>query len=312
MNSKNELFTGKLQTTFGTKETPAIVDNFMEVLEGSKLDIVNETEDLLTVCSGFGQNAPLVGPMRADVQLDFGMRSFGVSVVPDWMVVAQAAGFALETNIAGYYKLTPTDVDEQFTKDMTVWHYRRGNTTAGILKKCYNVVFDWSISGEINKIAKISFVGKGAVDTVPASTTVTTCGTKIGTVTPAIIPTSKVIVGSTSYVPLSFEIKGNQPVEQRIGGSYGYDVTEIGDRKIDFTVKVYADSPSVVDPITALRNSTKDAFTFIWGNAGERVKIHSTSAVISDVKESTSGNLIVYDIAGKFVDNNFAISVRES
>lgn len=312
MNAKNELFTAKLQTTFGTKEVPTIEDNYMEVLEGSKLDIVNETEDNVTTCSGFGQNAPIVGPMRADVQLDFAMRSFGVGIVPDWMKVAQASGFSLESNIAGYYKLTPTLVSEQFTKDITVYHSRRGNTTTGILKKAYNCVFDWSISGEINKATKISFIGKGSVDEVPSSITLSTCGTKIGTVTPALIPISKSIIGSAVYVPLSFEIKGNQPVEQRIGGVNGYDVSELGDRKIDFSCRVYAEAPSVVDPYTALRNSTTGAFSFVWGPAGERIKINSNNAVISDVKETTSGNLVIFDITGKFVDNNFYISVRES
>lgn len=308
MIRKGDLFLGQVQPAWGTPETDLIGADYLEVLDSSFLNVISENEKNPTVSGSFGQNAPIIGAMRTECQLDFNMRSFGASTIADWVAMARAAGLTPATVTAtggNRYVLTPTALSAT-PVDITVWRYNNGQ-----LIRAGNVMFDWMISAEINKKCLFSMTnGKGNLVALPSAAAYPTTA-KIGTITPAVLPITKTILGSAVYSPLSFEISSNTIVEQRISGAgLGYGKSEITGREIDFKFQVYSEAPGIIDPYTAMRAGAESAISLVWGPATRQITIASASAVIQNVEESVNGNIVVWDITGVIADEDLTITVN--
>ena len=303
MNKKHDIYVASIQTVEGTAEAGLGSGHFIEVLPDSKLDMTFENDENETVSGTFGSDPSIQGAARVDCQLDFNLRSFG-SGVADWATISQGAGFALSTDIVGESN-EYTLKQSMKSKDVTVWKH---NGTE--VKKAHNLIFDWKIAGEINKKCTLSLIGKGCLTALPGAGVSPTV-TKSGHLTPAILPVTKVIFGSAVYSPLKFEFSGNNVVEQRVSGSdFGYGKSEMTDRKIKFSCQVYSEVTSVIDPYAAMRTGTSTELSFEFGPTGKKIKLITEHANILDIKESTSGNLIVWDISGDCNDDDFSIIVN--
>jgi hypothetical protein len=309
MNKKTELFLAKIQTTYGTAEAGLDGDEYVEVSPDSKLDITPENDENPTATGTYDQNPSIPGAASCGVDLVFPMRSFGATAVPDWVTMAQAAGFSLATSlIVAENKHTLTWDGSK--KDATVWKYG-GGTGSVQLKKAHNCVFDFKIAADINKKAMFSLMGKGALTAIPAGGTKPSV-TQNGALTPAVTKFTKSIIGSAVYAPLNFEITGQLPVEQRVSGDdFGYGQSEFTDAVLMLKTKVYAvDSPAVVDPYTAWMNSTTGATSFVWGPTGRKISISAASTQLKVIGDSQEGNIITWDLEIPILNNGLVIVVN--
>lgn len=303
MLDKGRIYCAQIQGTWGTAETDITGSDFIEPNEDASLDIMAENDDNITVSGSTGQNPVILGPMHTEATLPFNMRSVGANA-PDWATMAQTAHWSLATNTGVHTLTLPAITATQ--KDMTLWEYNGGMVT-----KASNLMFDWEISGEINKKCVFSLLsGKGVLDAIPAALAIPSV-TKSGGFTPAIVAATKTILGSAVYSPLSFKIKGNNTVEQLVSGAaYGYGKSRISNRKVEFELQVYAELPATVDPYTAMRAGTETVLSIEFGKTGERIRIYTASANIKDIKKSKSGGLIVWDITGIICDDDLTVTVN--
>lgn len=314
MTKKKELFLAAIQANDRTPVETLDGTNFIEPQDGSKLELMPENEENNTVSGSINtQNPHIIGMMGAQAELNFLMRSVGDAAAPDWATVAQAAGLELasiEVGVDSYkYELSPS---EGVGLALTLWHYGGSKETLGAtLKKAGNLKFQWKISAEMGKAAQFNLTGgKGAAVALPSAGTQPTV-TKVEGVTPAVSQLTKSIIGEESYVPLNFSFEGGEVVEQRFDGSeFGYGECDITDRKIKWSAQVYADSPDVLDPMTAMRAASSGVLSFNWGRVGEKMEISSQAAQIIDIKENYAGNIPVWDISGICIDNDLLITIN--
>lgn len=304
MNKKLEVFFGKPQTTAGVA-VDLVAADFLEVTSDSDLSMIFENESVENCSASFSSEPAVIGAVRSECQLDFNMRSFGATTVPDWAKMLTCAAFDITTtDVGGSNKYTLNPV--MTSKDATVWRYNGLEVV-----KLQNLMFDWSISGELNKKCLLSLKGKGCLNALPDIGVCPTI-TKNGSPTPAILPVTKVIFGSGLYSPLKFSFEGGVVVEQRVTGSdFGYGLSEVTDRKIKFSCTLYKDLPNVISPYTAMRNQSETELSFEFGKAGRKIKLITNHANISDIKEGTSGgNTQTWDISGTCNSDDFSIIVN--
>lgn len=312
MVTSSELYLARLQAALGVGEAALTASDWIDCLGESKLDIVPTSDPMRTVSGRSSQDASVPGLINADIQLDFVIRSAGAAVLPHWMKIAQAARLALTETVVDNgtkYILKPSDIH----KDVTVWKYGGApGANKSQLKQAVNCVFDWKITQEVGKKAIISFQsGKGSILNLPISGTLPTI-VKPELYTPALLSADLISLFGQSYKLIKYEISGSVVVEQRLDGTTfsGYGNTEATDHEIKFAITVYADTPNVIDPYTAWRNSTTGDILITYGKTGEKISHNIGDAQIDDIKESKQGNITSWDMTGISIDNNYTLTVN--
>lgn len=306
MIKTHEAYLAKIQSAYGTPEDNLGADDFVEVLQDSKLDIIPSSDEYKTCAGRFSQNPAVIGSTYCDVQLDFNLRSFGADVIPDYANLWQAGNMKLTpTDVTNGIKYVLTPADE--SKDATVWKYGGSKKSNGSqLKKAENCQFDWKISSESGKRAVLSLIGKGTLAGIPVASSIPSGLTKSNAFVPAFLNTTKVILGSAVYRMIKWEYSANNVVEMSPDGSeYGYGPNEVTDQSIKWAITVYAESPNVIDPYTALLNSQEGQISFMYGPQGRKISITSLQSQLIDIKESSQGNIVSWDLSGLCIDNIF-------
>jgi len=303
MNKKNRIFLSKIQGTFGAKEVNlTAANNALEVTDDSEIKIIDEIEQNLEICDGeFGQEAPAVGPSRVEIVLKAPVRSFGVTE-PDWITRLEAAGMEIDDSVG--FKATPTDISsDAYTKDDTVWEHIRGNTKTGILRKTSNVVYNFKIETDINKVPYITFEGKG-VDDGEEDVDLETALTLSNAERYACMPSEKIVLGQTSFKLRKWAFDAGIVVSQEEGETNGYGVSKIDDRISKFTCTV----ESNVNPRDYLNSD--GAISIIWGPTGKKIQFYATVAKVLSCNRSYEGNRMTYDVELSVLNNDFFIWVN--
>lgn len=313
-----DLYLVKEQTTFGTPESSLTgAANFFPALPDSKIEVSPEFQDVEVVSGGYDQDISIRGMVKASVGLSCYMRSIGTAVgnVPDFGLLAKAAGFAASTATGGSkYRHVFVPASALIGKDLTVWHYSGGvGASASILRKVGNVVGDWKISGDAGKPGIFSLVGgKGKFISDAAATLATP--TKDRSLIPA-INTVVATINNVSYKVLKFEFTGGNGAEQFIDSTtdYGMGRSDITKKKGKFMVQVYADAVLAL-PITALLGGDVLAATALsirWGStADKKIDVVCAYPQYTDVKTEDSGGLTVWTISGILTRNDITITVN--
>lgn len=312
MITASELYLARIQTTLGAGESDLTAADWIDCLPESKLDIVPTSDPMKTVSGRSSQDASVPGLINADIQLDFAIRSAGAAAPPSWANIAQAARLALTEEEVGSgtkYILKPSNGH----KDVTVWKYGGAHgANKSQLKQAVNCVFDWKISQEVGKKAIISFQnGKGSLLSLPVSGTLPVI-VKPELYTPALLAADTISIFGQQYKLIKYEISGNVPVEQYLDGTSfsGYGQSEAVDTEIKWSMTVYAESPTVVDPYTAWLNRTTGDINVVYGKTGEKISHNIGDAQIEDIKEGKQGNITSWDLTGISIDNNYTLTVN--
>lgn len=306
MNKKNDIYFAKQQTVLGTPETTMASANFIEPTTDSSVNMIFENESVETCQATFASAPAIQGAARGEANLQFNLRSFGAAVKPDWVTMLESCGCTTaDATVGATHKYTITQ--STTSKDFTLWKF---NGTE--CKKFGNMMGAWSISGDINKKCVLTVDAKGTLVSIPTTVTAPSF-TVNGSATPAILPVTKTVFGSTTlYSPLKFSFTSNNVIEQRINGTgFGYGTSELTDRKIQFSVTLYSELVSVCDPYTSMRNNTVSELSFEFGGVtGRKIKLIGLYANIKDIKESAEGNIRTWEISGDMTANDFSIIVN--
>lgn len=298
---KQEAFLLKLQADGNTAQTSLGENDFVEALEGSTSEIDIPTEEVSILSGVLDQEAAVPGTQSAPCTLIFPLRSWGNGIEPDFMKVFRCADFAVTEN-NGFYIATPSSAGGS---SATIWHYSGKSGTTN-LHKLTNWKCDWKISGEVGKMVKVEFTGKGAhsawtTGTIPELD-------RIRARIPAFL-SATILINGMAYKPISFEISGNQPVEQDLDGTTasGFGQSDITDRKIKMTCKVYMDLQSTIDPIANLKAQTSGAIQLYWDNSN--IKIDGAYSQIVDAKKSDQNGKSCWDLTLQLNRNSFQLRV---
>jgi hypothetical protein len=313
-----DVYLVKEQAVFGTAETSlSNTANFFPALPDSKVEVTTEFQEVEVVSGGYDQDIAVRGHVKAAVNLSCYMRSIGtlVTSVPDFGLLAKAAGFAASTSTGGSkYLHTFVPSTTLIGKDLTVWHYAGGvGTSASILRKVGNVVGDWKVAGEAGKGVVFSLVsGKGQYISDAAATLVVP--TKDRSLIPA-ANTLVVLINNVAYKVLKFEFTGGNSSEQFIDSttSYGMGRSDITKKKGKFMVQVYADAALTL-PITALLGGDVLATTALsirYGStADKKINIACLYPQYTDCKTEDAGGLTVWTLTGNMTRNDVTIIVN--
>jgi hypothetical protein len=313
-----DVYLVKEQAAFGTAETSlSNTANFFPALPDSKIEVTPEFQEIEIASGGYDQDIAVRGHVRATVGLSCYMRSIGTLVgnVPDFGLLAKAAGFAASTATGGSkYRHIFVPSTTLIGKDLTVWHYAGGvGTSASILRKVGNVVGDWKISGEAGKPGVFALVsGKGQYISDAAATLVVP--TKDRSLIPA-VNTVVALINNVAYKVLKFEFTGGNGVEQFVDSttSYGMGRTDVTKKKGKFMVQVYADAALAL-PITALLGGdvlASTALSIRWGaTADKKIDVVAAYPQYTDCKTEDAGGLTVWTLTGNLTRNDITITVN--
>jgi hypothetical protein len=139
----------KEQAVFGTPETSLTgAANFFPALPDSKIEAAPEFQEVEIQSAGYDQDISVRGHVKATVGLSCYMRSIGTAVgnVPDFGLLAKAAGFAASTATGGSkYRHIFVPSTTLIGSDLTAWYYFGGvGASASVLRKVGNIVGDWN------------------------------------------------------------------------------------------------------------------------------------------------------------------------
>ena len=293
--------TGAAESLTGSDYLPALAD--------SKIDLTLSAEPVRVVAGDMNNKLPSVpGGALMDAELSFHM--FG-GTTPKWLTLTECAAFAVsQASVGGGVKYT---IDQSGTQKYLVAEFftgAKGSSTA-ISYKGHGGTFGFAISGEWGKPVLFKLTGgKMAVSEWPAMATQPSI-TKPDNYIPALKQSSQVVVGSTTFKPVKFEINGNMTIDQMIDTTSEFvnGIAQATEKDITGTITVYEETLATNDPYTFYKNQVIDDFEITWGKTNEKITISSTHVQITDVKRSTQGNLTVWDLSLNFLDD-FTITVN--
>jgi len=308
----------KQQATFGTAESSLANTNLAEVESGAMVSYEPAIEEEELIGVGFPQGNAIVGPEEASISLMAPMRTGGVEGTVGLIgLLLRCCGFketASDTDSDSTddrFIYTPSDIRSEW-KDATIWGYTGDKSSnAAILRKMSNVMFGGKISLDFNT-GKATFQadGKGAYNgPAVAGTQATT--TASGVIRPALKGVTFSFMGESDLTPINMEIDFSQEPVVNLDPTTtsGKGITVVRGRKIKFTLKCYADSVTVFDPETYLRNRTEAAFSLSWGTVPNKFTISSSKAQITGCPMSDENGITTWDLSGHFVGNNFSVQI---
>lgn len=314
MNEGLDLYLVKEQGTFGTAETGLVGTDYFPALRSGSSDDVNPEFTPIDECSGFfDQDLSVRGKIEGAINLACYMRSLGVSTAPDFAKLAKACGLKeTVTAVVGGNKYAYAPNADATLKDLTVWKYLGGAGTSGsILRKFGNVVGDWKLSLEAGKPAQFLLSGgKGQFVSEAAATLPTP--TKSRTVYPALVGATISINGLSTYKLIKIDFEGGNKVDQYIdpSQSYGLGQSDIGEKKIKFSMQLYADPSIALPSASVIADAVESSISITWGVTNNKINVAASYPQFNSWKTSKVGSLHAFDIAGICSQNNFAITVN--
>jgi len=157
-------------------------------------------------------------------------------------------------------------------------------------------------------VAMFSFEGKGALASIPASST-HTAKTPTSTPTPALIDATISIFDDTDLIPINIEIdiKNTVMVTLNPTKDNGLGISLITNREIDYTMKVY--KRTSIDPFTGLFTGLVGGISVGWGVDNNKFTVNTTKAEITGIGESDQDGVTCYDISGKILDDDLTVTI---
>ena len=292
-----------------------------QVLKGSTIEADIPVEPIEIVAGGFDQYAAVPGKEEGKGSLKFAMNAASGTtgqVLPQWGKVLQGScDFSLAQTVAGTtpgnFVLTPISTP---TNSGMVDHYTGDQAaSSSLLSRYYNLKGSWKISMAANKVPTIDINMTGAFyaetdATQPVATDMASA--KVRKNPYALKGATITVIGSSAYKVTSFEFDGNEAVLNRddISQSNGAGLSDITDRKIKFSLKCYATTKAVADPLAALLASTEGALSVAWGTGTDVITIGGTYAQITERKRSDENGITAFDIKGQMNRNDFTIRIN--
>ena len=314
---KLNLLTAKVQSALGSKATPAAAD-FITVDDNFSLDYKKEFAEQALAQGIFGNPQAVAGMSLVDVKVTLPIIPTGSATVPNVGGFLNCCGmvYALATK---KHSWAPTSVIATNWKDMTLWGYT-GDKTAGdtIITKAHSVMFDYEISGEVGKPCTITFTGKGVPDGAPAAGTyLTDTIAAISTVPPAVLKNATQTINGLALHILKFSVKGGNDVQmiKNMGDESGNLQSMIVNKKASWSVTAYMEDASSINPTTGMAAGTLATTTIKFGSAADSyisITSGSNKSEIRECKQSVDNGLMVWEITGSFVDNDFTVAINDA
>ena len=327
MINLKEIFLYKLQGTnnmaYSTASSQTLsATDLAEVLKGSSVEPDIAVEPIEIVAGGFDQYPAVPGKYGAKGTLKFAMNpASGTTsqVLPQWGKVLQgscdfAVAQTVAGTVAGTFVLTPSNTP---TDSGLIDHYTGdAASNSALLSRYFNMKGSWKISMQANKVPTIEYPVQGAFHsesdaTQPASTDI--AAAKARETSRALKNAVIAVIGSSAYKVTSFEFDGSEAVVNRddISQPGGAGQTDITDRKIKFTIKCYATTKAVADPLVALQNATQGAISVAWGDSAPKIiTIGGTYAQITGRTKTDENGITAFDIKGQMNRNDFTVRIN--
>lgn len=298
----------KIQTTAGTLETSLDSTHWVGAIKPT-IQLEPPASPIDIVGAGFGNMPNVIGGYAATAKMSFPIRILAQDSPGHWTTFLKAAGWK-ETGPASHsYTYTPSNLQSEW-KNLTIWGYT-GNmdSSSSILRKIGDLLFAGKIILDFEKsIATLDIDGKGRFEAAPVAASQPAI-TRDSVACPPLRGATISIMGSSSYVPLYFELDFSQDVQTTLNPAVtgGMSLSVIVKRAMKFNVRVYKELPGTVDPIASLIAGTTAAFSIAWGSSKYTVAI--TAGQITKVTEADQNGIETYELAGEVINNGATITV---
>lgn len=318
MASALQLLLVKKQTTFGTPETSLAAGDLIETIGQPTMKWNPDGTEIELVGGGFDQDAFVPGAGFYDLGFQVYMATGGsegdfgqVGTLLDLCGMTQALDDTDLDETDDQAAWTFTSVRSEIT-DGTVWAYSGDMSSSGsLLRKSGNIIFLPKWNFENGKPVTMELSGMGTFMGAATASTQPTV-TKLRSHIPAFMNvTTLTINGETGYRVLSASIDASQEValSKDASETYGRGRSNVTNRKLNATITVYKELPSVVDPETALLNRTEGALTMEYGTAPNKITFSGDYAQIKDIESSDDEGLETWTLTTQFNRNDFTITM---
>ena len=294
------------------------IADYIEVLKGSKMELVTESTAIEAVSGPLPSlNASVPGSEKATGSLIFPILGQGTGLKCSTFMTAMKI-------LCGFTQTDYTLVPGLANICGLIIKFSGPRMSGNVLQEAfYNCLADFDIDIAVNKHATATLKVSGAAiseqDTASGTYFKTTDAPSALTYPreAALAPAFKagtISIGGQTYNVISSKITGNQPIVTYTDCSEpnGVGMSEMADRKIKTTFKVYADpaADTIADhPMVALRTNIVDALTLQWGAGLSKIGFASASHKLTKVAPSDEGGAMTWDIEGECIGNDLTITV---
>jgi hypothetical protein len=278
-------------------------------------------EPVEILAGGFDQYSAVPGKMTGKGTLHFNVNpAVGGTVLPQWGKVLQgscdfATAHTDNGTAPGVFKMTPistpTDAGE-------LWQYEGdAAASAALLAKFYNIKGSWKITANANKPLTIEYSLLGAFyqqsdATQPAASDL--AAAKNRETSYALKNATLSLHGSTAWKPLSFTLEGGEQTVNRddIAEAGGAGSTDITDRKIKGSMKIYATTKATKDALGAVLAQTEGALSIAFGDSvtGKKITIGGAYMQITESTLSDENGITCFDLKFQMNRNDFYIQLN--
>ena len=317
--TKLNILLAKVQESPGTKQATLTDDDFVTVGDDFALDFKEDFKEQNLAQGILGQPQRIKGVQTIDVKVNMPVIPIKYteypSTLPNITNFLRCAGMKYSQANPAIHTFVPSSDEDGDYKDMTLWGYTGNKTTGRCMKTMvHSVMFDCKLAWTIGEAMMAEFTGKGVPDGIPESPSEYPFGHSepplLSLVPPAFLKATSLSVLGSDYSILKGELTIGNQIEliKHPGEISGFKRAVIKGRTSTFSLSVYQNSGEA-DPIADMDGEVIDALLLKFGAIGAEIQISSSKAAFHDVKNGKDGDLNTHEIAGYFVDNDFAIDI---
>ena len=310
-----DVFLAKLQSARFTAATGLTNTNFGYFRSDAVFKPEFDFADTDYATGTFGQEKSVRGKAKVAQTLSMPVIPTGSTTEPDIGKFLACCGMEMSGPTGNVFSYAPSNTPANW-KDMTVWKYS-GDKASGacLITKSDSALYNVKFTGKIGEALWAEFAGMGALTSLPAAGSYVSGTLTIPSLEPAIIKTTTMTIQGATLKCLEFVLDAGNAVTMIVDGSkdYGHQGADIGKKSGKWSAKVYQASHATFNPYTNLDASTLSTMACTFGIAGSKVTITATSKTqCKDATSADDNGILIYDLAGTIIDNDWSISINNT